>query len=378
MALRTDPLLLSGPAQRVAAGATEEHPFGEPGAALGPGSSLRRGFGYGLGALLALALALAVRAVASELLLVVVAAFIAIGLEPLVGWLVTRGMRRGFAVTLIVVVAIGGVVAFLSTAVPPIVTQAAQLVQNAPDYLQQLQDEHTTIGRLNAQFDLVGHARDLASESLSISSFGGLLGVGAVIVSYSFQLIVVVVLSIYFLADFPGIKRAAYRLAPLSRRPRVGLLGDAILSRTGGYVLGNVFTSVIAAVAQFIALRFLGVPFALALAVFVGVFDLVPLVGSTLAGVVVTVVALATVSVTAAVVNVVFTVVYRLFEDYVLSPRVLARTVEVPPPVTVIAVLLGGALLGIEGALIAVPVAAAVQLLLTEVVYARTDVAPPA
>ena len=116
-------------------------------------------------------------------------------------------------------------------------------------------------------------------------------------------------------------------------------------------------------------------PFALALSVFVGILDLVPLVGSTIAGVLVTLVALASVSLTAAIINVAFTIVYRLAEDYLINPRVLKRTVDVRPLVTIVAVLLGGALLGIIGALIAVPTAAAIQLIITEVIYPRMDAA---
>ena len=368
-----DALLLGEDAMRLHAQATEAEPYGRPGTGDGRRSPIAKGFLVTVGGLLALALAMGIRAVASQLLLVVVAAFIAIGLEPAVVWLEARGLRRWVAVTLIAVVAVGMLVGFLVVAAPPIVNEARSLLTSAPDYVQQLQDKHTAIGRLNASLGLETRARRLASEALSFNSFGGILGVGAVVVSYAFQLIIVIVLVLYFLADFPAIKRAAYRLAPLERRPRIGLLGDEIIARTGGYVLGNLFTSVIATGAQYVVLRILGVPFPLALAVFVGVFDLVPLVGSTLAGVVVTAVTLATVSTTAAVVNVVFTIHYRLFEDSVISPRVLARTVNVRPAVTVIAVLLGGALLGLEGALISVPIAAAIQLMVTEVVLPRPD-----
>ena len=374
-AMLSDALLLEDTAQRLHAQVTDALPFGQPGR-LGRGrSSLRTGFAVTIGGLIAVALALAVRAVASQLLLIVVAAFIAIGLEPAVEWLRNRGMRRSVAVALIVLGGVGLLAAFLAAAAPPIVSEAHALVTHAPDYLRQLEDRHTTIGRLNTSWHLEARARELARSQLSLTSFGGLLSVGATVLSYTFQLIIVLVLVIYFLADFPGIKRAAYRLAPLPRRPRIGLLGDEIISRTGGYVLGNLFTSLIATIAQYAVLRILGVPFALALAVLVGLFDLVPLVGSTIAGILVTTVTLATVSVTAGIINIVFTVLYRLFEDYVLSPRILARTVEVKPAVTIISVLLGGSLLGIEGALIAVPVAAAIQLIVTEVVYPRADTA---
>lgn len=374
-ALETDDLLLDDEAQRVHARVSEEQPFGVPSRVTSRPGSLRSGFVVTVGVLLAVAIGWAIMIVGSELLLVVVAAFIAIGLEPVVDWLVRHGLRRSLAVALILIIGVAALAAFLAAALPPITSEASQLLKQAPDYLHRLQDEHTTLGRLNTTWHLEDRLRTLAGRQLSLNSLGGLLDVGRTVVSYTFQLLIIIVLVIYFLADFPGIKRAFYRLAPLPRRPRVGVLGDEIISRIGGYVLGNVFTSVIATIAQFAVLRALGVPFALVLSVFVGVFDLVPLVGSTIAGVVVTTVTLAAVSTSAAVINLIFTVIYRFFEDYVLSPRILKRTVDVKPTVTIVAVLLGGALLGIEGALMAVPIAAAIQLITTEVIYPRADTA---
>ncbi len=372
-ALEADELLLDEDAQRLHARVTASQPFGSPPRAGGRRSLLGSGFVVAVGVLLAVALAQAILVVASQLLLVVAAVIIATGLEPVVDWLVTRGLRRSFAVALIVVAGLGMLAAFLAAAIPPLQSEARQLIDDAPGYVQRLQDQHTAIGEINKSLHLDQRLRAAADAQLSANSVNGLLGIGRTVVSYTFQVLIVVVLTIYFLADFPGIKRAMYRLAPLPSRPRVGLLGDEILSRIGGYVLGNVLTSVIATIAQYAVLRTLGVPFSFVLAVFVGVFDLVPLIGSTIAGVVVTTVTLATVSTTAAVINVVFTLLYRIFEDYVLSPRILRRTVDVRPTVTIIAVLLGGALLGIEGALIAVPSAAAIQLFVTEVVYPHAD-----
>ena len=368
-----DDLLLDRPSQRLHAGASEELPFGRPsGRAQGRGP-LAEAFSRGIGYLLAIGLAAAVLTVASQLLLVVVAGFIAIGLEPVIDWLEGRGIARRYAVAIIVVAALGTLAAFLAAAIPPLTREGSQLINNAPGYVQQLQDQHGTIGKLVDSLNLKQRLQTLADTGLSVNSFNGLVNLSRTALSYVFQLLIVVVLVIYFLADFPGMKRALYRLAPRERRPRVGLLGDEIISRTGGFLLGNVLTSVVATIAQYTVLRLLGVPFALVLAVLVGVLDLVPLIGSTIAGVVVTAVALALVSPTAAIVNVGFTVLYRIFEDYVLSPRILRRTVNVRPIVTIISVLLGGALLGLEGALIAVPVGAAVQLFVTEVVYPRSD-----
>ncbi|HEX2904887.1 MAG TPA: AI-2E family transporter [Jatrophihabitans sp.] len=374
-ALEADELLLDEQAQRVAAQVTEEQPFGVPGQSMSRRGLVRVGFALTFGGLLAFALGATILALQQELLLLVTAAFIAIGLEPAVSWLSRHNMRRGFAVLIISLVSVGVVGAFLAVAVPPLVNEASQLVKQAPQFFQELQDKHTFVGHLNAKFHIQDKLTAAASDKLSLNSVGGLLSIGQAILSFTFEVLVVLVLVLYFLADFPGIKKSFYRLAPLPRRPRVALLGDEILSRTGGYILGNLLTSLIAIICQYVILRILGVPFALALSVFVGILDLVPLVGSTIAGVLVTLVALAGVSLTAAIINVVFTILYRLAEDYIISPRILKRTVDVRPVVTIVAVLLGGSLLGIIGALIAVPTAAAIQLIVTEVIYPRMDAA---
>jgi len=193
------------------------------------------------------------------------------------------------------------------------------------------------------------------------------------VLSFTFQLLVTLVLVVYFLADLPRIKQVLYRLVALRHRPRFGLLADEVIFRVGGYVLGNVATSIVAIVTSYLLLLILGVPYALVLSVLTGILDLIPLIGSSIAGVVVALVALAAVSPAAALVTVVFHVFYRLFEDYLLNPRVLRKTVDVSPLVTIIAVVLGGALLGIIGAVVAVPAAAAVQLVLVEVVYPNRD-----
>jgi predicted PurR-regulated permease PerM len=182
----------------------------------------------------------------------------------------------------------------------------------------------------------------------------------------------VVVLTIYFLADMPRVTRTFYRLVPKSRRARAGLLIDEIFARVGGFVLGNVITSVIAGVGTFVWLEIFNVPYPLLLSVFVGFMDLIPIVGSTVAGIVVSLVAL-TVSIPIAIATAIFYVVYRNLEDYLITPKVMNRTVKVSGLVTVIAVVIGGALLGIIGALVAIPVAAAIKLVLDETAFPRLD-----
>jgi predicted PurR-regulated permease PerM len=182
----------------------------------------------------------------------------------------------------------------------------------------------------------------------------------------------VLVLTVYLLADLPRIRRLAYRLTPTSRRTRVILIGDEINAKVGRYVLGNLITSVIAGVGTFVWLLAFGVPYPIVLALMVALFDLIPVVGSTVAGVIVSLVAL-TVSLPIAIATAAFYVAYRLLEDYLIVPKVMGRAVEVPATVTIVAVLVGGTTFGLVGALVAIPAAAAIDIVLRETVYPRLD-----
>jgi predicted PurR-regulated permease PerM len=163
-----------------------------------------------------------------------------------------------------------------------------------------------------------------------------------------------------------------YRLAPASRRARVILIGDEIFVKVGGYMLGNFLTSLIAGVGTWAWLEIFGIPYALLLGLLVALLDLIPVIGSTIGGAIVSLVAL-TVSLPVALATLAFYIGYRLAEDYLIVPRIMGRTVQVPAVVTVVAVLLGGALMGLIGALVAIPAAAALRLLLNEVTYRRLD-----
>ena len=180
----------------------------------------------------------------------------------------------------------------------------------------------------------------------------------------------VVSLTLYFLIALPGVKRLWLSLITRSRRERVGLLTDEVFARVGGFMLGNLLTSLISAIGTYIWLLIFGVPYALLLALVVGVFDLIPMVGSTIAGVIVSLVALSK-GLPIGIATACFYITYRFLEDYLLNPRVMKHTVKVTPGLTIIATLIGGSLLGIIGALIAVPIAATIQLLLQEVVFPR-------
>ncbi|MGA7135891.1 MAG: AI-2E family transporter [Mycobacterium sp.] len=307
----------------------------------------------------------------SVLVLIGMAFFLATGLEPAVSWFVNRGLRRWLATTLVFVVFLAAMGGFVAAAIPPLAQQAEDLIHQVPNYLQQVQDHSSAIGRLNDRFHLQQRITDAVKGSGG-STLNEVVSAGTALFGALADSLIVIVLTVYFLGDMPRIRTTLYRLVPSSRRPRAILIGDQVFAKVGAYVLGNVLISVIAGVATFIWLIAFGVPYPLLLAIFVAVFDLVPIVGSTIAGVVSAAVAL-TVSLPVCIATVAFFIVFRLLEDYLLVPRIIGRVVKVPGLITVVAVLIGGALLGIVGALVAIPIAAAIQLLTQEVLYPRLD-----
>jgi predicted PurR-regulated permease PerM len=185
------------------------------------------------------------------------------------------------------------------------------------------------------------------------------------------NLVIVAVLTVYFLADMPRIRATFYRFVPNSRRPRAILIGDEILAKVGDYVFGNVVTSVIAGVATFVWCAAFDIPYPVLLGAFVALLDLLPY-GSSVAGIIVAAVAL-TISIPVSIATAGFYIVFRLAEDYLLVPKIIGRAVKVPAGVTVVAVLIGGTVSGVVGALIAIPVAAAIQLLTQEILFPTLD-----
>jgi predicted PurR-regulated permease PerM len=307
----------------------------------------------------------------SVIILIGLAFFIAAGLDPIVGWLVRHRMPRWAAVLTVVVGALAIAAGFLAAAIPPLTNEATALAHQVPHYLQDLQNRNSQLGRLNVKYHLQDRLTKLLTSG-SGSMVGGVIGAGALVVSTVSEVLAIGVLSIYFLAGLPQIKVFTYRLIPHSRRPRAILIGDEIFAKVGGYMLGSFITAVIAGFGTYLWLLAWGVPYPLLLGTFVAFLDLIPVIGSTVGGIVVSLVAL-TVSLPVALATLGFYVFYRLAEDYLIVPRIQRRTVELPALVSLVAVLIGGVLLGIVGVLVAIPVAAAIRLLLQEVAFPRLD-----
>jgi predicted PurR-regulated permease PerM len=307
----------------------------------------------------------------SVLIIVGLAMFIAAGLDPIVGWLVRHRFPRWGAVLTVIVCGMAIVGGFLAAAIPPLASEATSLAHQIPHYVQDLQNRNSQLGKLNVKYHIQQRLTALVS-SKGGSLVGGVVGAGTLVVGTVSEILAIVVFSIYFLSGLPQIKMFAYRLIPHSRRPRAILLGDEIFAKVGGYVLGNFITSAIAGVGTYVWLLAWGVPYPLLLGIFVAFLDLIPVIGSSVGGILVSLIAL-TVSLPVALATLGFYVAYRLAEDYLIVPRIMGRTVDLPAIVSLVAVLVGGVLLGIVGALVAIPVAAAIRLLLQEVAFRKLD-----
>jgi predicted PurR-regulated permease PerM len=357
---------------RAKADAVEEsEPFGRPGRPLDRRSPFFVGMTGAAGVAVTYGLIQLIVAARAVLILIGLALFIAAGLDPLVSWLTRHRLPRWAAVTIVIVGTLAAISGFLSAAIPPLASQATALANEVPHYLHTLQDHSSQLGKLNDKFHFQQRVTGLLSGG-GTSLIGGVLGAGKMVLTAATSLLVVLVLAIYFLAGMPTIKNLLYRLAPRSRRARVILISEDIFTKVGGFVLGNIITSLIAGAGTYVWLLIFGVPYPVVLALFVALMDLIPVIGSTIGGVIVSLIAL-TVSLPVAIATAVFYIAYRQAEDYFLVPKIMGRAVEVPAVVTVLATLIGGALLGIIGALIAIPVAAAIRLLLNEIAFPRLD-----
>ncbi len=334
------------------------------------------GFSGALGVLLAVGLVQAVVQAGQIVTLVFAALFLALSLDGFVTFLQRRGVPRGVAVAVtfsLLVAVVGG---FIAAVAPLVLSESSQLLRVTPIYIRRL--EQTDVSQtLNARFGIFERINRELENRLSSSStidalFGGVLGAGRAVVTGLFSVLLVLILTLYFLASLRSITSGAYRLVPSSRRERWREIGDEAQRRVGGYVLGQLGVASLNGLLSFLVMTVLDVRYSVALAFAVGVLGLVPLVGATLgAFLACTVAALGDLG--DGVVLAIWFLVYQQVENYLILPRIMARTVAVPSTLAVVAALLGGSLLGLIGALVAIPIAATVLLVLQRVVYPRQD-----
>jgi predicted PurR-regulated permease PerM len=353
------------------AGVDAANPLGRPGLPLNRRSPFRIGFAGALGVGAAYLLYQAIVSAKSVLVLVIVAAFLAIGLNPVVSRLERTGMRRGMAVGIVFLGVVAFFVLFGYAVLPPVVTQIANFVEALPGYIRDLGD-NPTIKDLDGRFGIINRAQTYVTGDLGPQIAANALTVTQRVAGLVLKGLTILILTLYFLSSFNSIKQTAYRLVPRTRRARVSLIGDEILSRVGGYVAGAVVVALIAGVSSLVWVSALGIPYPLALALIVTFTDIIPLIGATIGAVVVTAVAFF-VSLPVGIATGIFFLVYQQVENYLVYPRVMSRSVDVNPAAAIVGALIGGTLLGFVGALLAVPATAAIQLILREVLVPRQD-----
>jgi len=336
-------------------------------------SPFRIGFVGTLGVLGAYGLAQALIRAQSVLILVVVALFIALGLDPIVRALTRRGLKRASAVLLVLLGVLAVFVLAGFAVVPVFVEQITSLARSGPEILQDTL-RNPQVRAFDERFQLISRARDaISSGGLASAAAGGVLGAAGAVLGAVLSAFTLLILSLYFLASLPAFKNAIVRLTPASRRDRLAYLSEQIFVRISSYISGTFVVALVAGVLSFIFLMIIGLrEYALALAVLVAVLDIIPLIGATIAAVVVVIIGF-TQSATIGVACLIFYAFYQQFENYVVQPRVFKKAVDVPGALVVIAALIGGTLLGVVGALLAVPVAAVVLLILREVAQPRLD-----
>lgn len=334
------------------------------------------GFVATLGALTAIVLMRALASVSQIFILILIALFLATGLNPAVEALRRRNMSRATAVAIIFTSVIAFVIFFALVVVPPVISQGTQLINKAPTLLAELTN-NATIDKLNDQYGIIDtlqtKLKSVTSDgTLLISAFGGVIGVGKSVLSGFFTFLTILVLTLYFITSLPQAVDLGLSLVPASRRERVGSLTNAIIARVGSFVGSQIVIAAMASVFVFILSIVLGLPSPIAIGMIVLVCGLIPLIGHFLGCTIVTIIAL-TQSIAIGVIAFVAYVVYVQVENYVVTPRIMKRTLAVPGAVTIISALIGSSLLGLVGGLLAVPVAASIILILDEVVIPRAN-----
>jgi predicted PurR-regulated permease PerM len=308
------------------------------------------------------------------LLLVLIAAVLAVGLEPAVRRLERMHLSRGWAVLVIILSTIGFFVLFGLLVIPPLVREVKQLASDIPGYIARLQHDNGFFGDLERKYHISQKLQALIQDlpSKASSSLGTILGFTKSIASMIFNSLTVTILTIYFLVAAPKLRALALALIRTDEGDRVF---DEALAKIGGYVSGNITISIIAGVTAWIALTIMGVPFAAALAMWVAIADLIPTVGATL-GAVPAVIVAAFSSVGDGIATTAYFLIYQQVENYVISPRVMAKAVDLSPAAVIVSVLIGGSLAGFAGALLALPLAAAAKVAIRDLwLGRRLDVA---
>ncbi len=328
-----------------------------------------------LAIVIAVALSLEVIWIARHVLAwVVISLFLALALDPLVGWIEQRGrLGRGPAIAVAYLLVLLVAVGVGWTFVPKLVDEVNGFVQALPSYVHDLTHGRGRLGFLERRYHIVEKVQEQvkkggATRVLGLS--GAALSITKSVISVVAATITIVFLTFFMLLEGRSWVDRVFSLLPEQSRPRWRRVGAEIYRTVGGYVTGNILISLIAGASITIVLLVLGVPYAVALGLLVAVLDLIPLAGATVAGVIVAIVALLH-SVPAGIVVIVFFVAYQQIENHFLQPVIYGRTVQLSPLAVLVSVLVGAEIAGILGALAAIPVAGSIQVVVRDQISRR-------
>jgi predicted PurR-regulated permease PerM len=335
-----------------------------------------------LGIVLSVAVLLELILLARQVLTwIFIALFLALALNPLVDWLQRHGLRhRGLAAGTSYLIVFGVIGGLGAAFIPTIVDEVNKFVEAVPDYVDELTRGRGPLGFLESDYHIVERVRDAVRKGGAARIFGfsgTAIAVTKGVVTAVVASITIIVLTFFMLLEGPGWIQRLLSLLPERSRPRWQRVGHDIYRTVGGFVTGALTIALIAGVTSSIFLTIVGVPFAIALGLVVAVLDLIPLAGATIAAVLVSTIAFLSQSWLVGIGVVVYFIVYQQIENHVLYPLVYSRTVQLSPLVILIAVLVGASLVGILGALAAIPVAGAIQVVLVDWLKHRRGIVDP-
>jgi predicted PurR-regulated permease PerM len=340
-------------------------------------SAFQLGLFGGLGVLTALVIGGAVATLANVITYIFAAVFLALGLDPLVSRLEKLKLPRPLAVLAVIVSLLGFLALMVWALAPALITEGTNFLATAPELIQDITKIPLVVGLDEQLGGAVGGALANAGSFLSDSAnwpslVGGVVQVGISLFNGAFGFLIIVVLTVFFLASLEGFKASLTKLVPASKRERYTKISQQVSTSVGRYVIGQVSVAALNATLAFVAMSVVGLPFALVLAFIVFLLAIIPLVGSVSGAALVVIVAVA-VNPTSAIALAIYFLIYLQIEAYVVSPRVMKVAVSVPAPIVVIAALSGGALLGILGALVAIPFAASMIFIVREIFIPRQN-----
>ena len=350
--------------------------LGEQGVPLDRAHPFYFGFLAATGAVIAITLLRAFANASQVFVLIIISLFFAAGLNPAVEFFQRRGLKRTGAVACVVGIVLAFVGVFSAVVIPPVVHQLNLLLKDAPTLIANLKN-NPTLDSLNVKYGIIDTIQKKVNAGVHdgqfvVGAFGGVIGVGKAVLSGAVATLTILILTLYFLASLPSVTQAAYRFVPLSRRNRVSRISDAIIKRVGAFVSGQASVAVIAGIFALVLSLALGLPYASAISLLVFLCGLIPLIGHILGCAAFTIVAL-TKSPTDAIIVFVCYVIYIQLENYFILPRIMRRSLSMPGLVAIIAALVGVSLLGVIGGLLAVPIAAAILLIVDEVVFPKAE-----